>query len=48
MPEAVATMLAGAHVAVAKGALFNDERQLSALIGHGTIPITAIVSQALS
>ena len=48
MPEAVATMLAGAHVAVAKGALFNDERQLSALIGHGTIPITAIVSQALN
>ena len=47
MPEALAAMLAGADVAVAEGALFDDGRQLSLLIGRRTTPVAQTVSQAL-
>ena len=47
MPAALASMLAGADVAVAEGALFDDSRQLSSLIGRGTTPISAIVAQTI-
>jgi len=48
MPEAFAAMLAGADVAVAEGALFDDGRELSSLIGRGTTPIETTVSHALN
>ena len=48
MPEAFAAMLAGADVAVAEGALFNDRRELSSLIGRGTTPIATTVSHVLN
>ena len=47
MPEAFAAMLAATDVAVAEGALFDDGRQLSRLIGRATTPLAATVSQAL-
>ena len=47
MPEALAAMLAGADVAVAEGALFDDGRHLSGLIGHGTTPVASTVAQVL-
>ena len=47
MPEAFATMLAGADVAVAEGALFDDRRELSSLIGRGTTPIATTISHVL-
>ena len=45
MPEAFASMLAGIDVATAQGALFDDSRQLSDLIGRRTTPISAMVAQ---
>ncbi len=48
VPEPFAAVLAGADVAISKGALFNDSRQLSELIGHPTTPISRIVAGALN
>ncbi|HEY8359616.1 MAG TPA: SDR family oxidoreductase [Ramlibacter sp.] len=47
IPEAFASMLAGCDVAAANGALFDDSRQLSALIGRGTTPLAESVHRAL-
>ncbi|HEY8576824.1 MAG TPA: SDR family oxidoreductase [Devosia sp.] len=47
IPEAFASMLAGCDVAAANGALFDDSRQLSALIGRGTTPLAESVARAL-
>ena len=48
IPEAFASMLAECDVAAANGALFDDSRQLSALIGRGTTPLAESVAQALA
>jgi NAD(P)H dehydrogenase (quinone) len=48
IPEGFASMLAGCDVAAANGALFDDSRQLSALIGRGTTPLAESVTQALA
>jgi NAD(P)H dehydrogenase (quinone) len=48
LPEGFAKMLAGWDVCAADGALFDDGRQLSKLIGHPTTPLSATVAAALS
>ena len=47
LSEPVARMIAGWDVATAEGALFDDSRQLSALIGRPTTPLRAAVAHAL-
>lgn len=47
VPEAFARMIAGWDVAAAQGALFDDGRQLSALIGRPTTPLGTAVADAL-
>lgn len=48
LPEFVAELLANSDAAAAKGALFDDGRQLSRLIGRPTTPLSACIAQALS
>jgi NAD(P)H dehydrogenase (quinone) len=48
LPEPVAAMLANADAGISKGALFDDRRQLHALIGRATTPISATISAALA
>ncbi len=47
LPEAVAKAIAGWDVGASRGALFDDSRQLSALIGRPTTPLSEAVAQAL-
>lgn len=47
LPEAIAAMLAESDVGASKGGLFDDSRQLSALIGRPTTPLSATVAAAL-
>lgn len=47
VPEGFAGALAGFDVDAANGALFDDGRQLSALIGRPTTPLSAAVAAAL-
>lgn len=47
LPEGVAALLADSDAAASKGALFDDGRQLSGLIGRPTTPFAATVSAAL-
>ena len=48
LPEAVANAVASWDVDASKGALFDDGRQLSALIGRRTTPLSAAVAEALA
>jgi NAD(P)H dehydrogenase (quinone) len=48
LPEEVASLLAVRDVGATKGALFNDSRQLSTLIGPPTTPLGVSVSAALA
>ncbi len=48
MPEPVAQLYAGMDECASRGALFDDSRQLSALIGRPTTPLAASVAAALS
>ena len=48
LPEFVAELLANSDTAAAKGALFDDSRQLSRLIGRPTTPLTSSIAEALS
>jgi NAD(P)H dehydrogenase (quinone) len=48
LPEAVASLLADSDVGASKGALFDDGRQLSALIGRPTTPLADSIREALS
>ena len=48
MPDGVARMIAGWDVAAAEGALFDDGRQLSELIGRPTTAIADTVAATLS
>lgn len=47
LPDAMARMIAGWDVATAEGALFDDGRQLSALIGRPTTPLATAVAEML-
>lgn len=47
LPEWLAHAIAGWDVAAAQGALFDDSRQLSELIGRPTAPLSVAVSSAL-
>jgi NAD(P)H dehydrogenase (quinone) len=47
MPANFARMLAGWDAAVAEGAVFDDSRQLSTLIGRPTTPLADTVAEAL-
>ena len=48
LPEAIAKAVASWDVEASRGALFDDSRQLSALIGRPTTPLAAAVSEALA
>lgn len=47
VPEGFAGVIAGWDIATANGALFDESRQLSALIGHPTTPVAVAVRAAL-
>lgn len=47
LPTPFAAMLAQSDVGVSKGGLLDDGRQLSALIGHPTTPLSAFVADVL-
>lgn len=47
LPKDLAQAIAGWDVGASKGALFDDGRQLSALIGRPTTPLAEAVSEAL-
>lgn len=47
LPEGFAGLLANSDVQASKGALFDDSRQLSALIGRPTTPLSEAVASAL-
>lgn len=47
LPEGLAQAIAGWDVAASEGALFDDSRQLSALIGKPTTPLKVTVAEAL-
>ena len=48
LPEGMAQAIAGWDVAIAKGDLFEDSRQLSKLIGRPTTPLDAALKNILS
>ncbi len=48
VPEPLAELLADSDTGASKGALFDKGRQLSALIGHPTVPMAASVAAALA
>lgn len=47
LPEGLAQTIAGWDVAASKGALFDESRQLSRLIGRPTTPLATMVADAL-
>ncbi len=47
LPVPIADMLADSDAGAARGGLFDDSRQLSALIGRPTTPLSALVEKAL-
>ncbi|GGP23010.1 SDR family oxidoreductase [Silvimonas iriomotensis] len=47
LPEGLAFVLADSDAGAAKGALFDDQHQLSSLIGHQTAVLAAMISNAL-
>jgi NAD(P)H dehydrogenase (quinone) len=47
LPESLARAIAGWDVAAAQGALFDESRTLSRLIGRPTTPLSGVVSDAL-
>ena len=47
LPEPVAAMIASSDALAAKGALYDDSRQLSALTGRPTTPMAETVAQAI-
>ncbi|OZJ02921.1 hypothetical protein BZG36_04116 [Bifiguratus adelaidae] len=48
LPEPVAAILADSDAQASKGALFNDSRQISALIGHPTTPLAKVLPNVLA
>ncbi|MDF2115659.1 SDR family oxidoreductase [Roseiarcaceae bacterium H3SJ34-1] len=48
LPEGLAALLADSDAAASQDALFDDSRELSALIGRPTTPLTASIAAALA
>lgn len=48
LPEGLAGAIAGWDVSASRGDLFDDSRQLSALIGRPTTPLSATIADALN
>jgi NAD(P)H dehydrogenase (quinone) len=48
LPEGLAKAIAGWDVAASQGALFDDARQLSTLIGRPTTPLSQSVAEAVA
>lgn len=48
LPELVAALISDSGTGAAKGALFDDSRQLSKLIGRPTTPLATVVAAALA
>ncbi|MDH5826246.1 SDR family oxidoreductase [Sphingobacterium sp. SG20118] len=48
LPEALATAIASFDTGAANGDLYNNEKQLSALIGRPTTPLASVVKEALA
>jgi NAD(P)H dehydrogenase (quinone) len=48
LPDGLATLLADSDAGAAQGALFDDSRQLSTLIGRPTTPLAEAMAQALA
>jgi NAD(P)H dehydrogenase (quinone) len=48
LPEVFAALLSDSDAAASKGALFDDGRQLSTLIGRATTPLAVLVTAALA
>ncbi len=48
LPDGLAQAIAGWDAAAADGALFDDSRQLSALIGRPTTPLATVIASALA
>ncbi|MDD2853375.1 MAG: hypothetical protein PHY09_15935 [Desulfuromonadaceae bacterium] len=44
LPEVIAELFANSDTAASKGALFDDSRQLSTLIGRGTTPLATAIA----
>ncbi len=44
LPEVIAELLANSDTGASKGALFDDSRQLSTLIGRGTTPLATAIA----
>ncbi len=47
LPDAIATLLARSSAVASRGALFDDSRQLSRLIGRPTTPLKDAIAAAL-
>jgi NAD(P)H dehydrogenase (quinone) len=48
LPEEVAEMLADSDTGASKGGLFDNTKQLSALIGRPTTPLASVVAEAIA
>lgn len=48
LPEGIAQMLADSDTGASKGGLFDDTKQLSALIGRPTTPLATVVADAIA
>jgi len=48
LPDALAEMLADSDTGASKGGLFDDEKQLSALINRPTTPLATVLAEAIA
>ena len=48
LPEGIAQMLADSDTGASKGGLFDDAKQLSALMGHPTTPLAKVLADAIA
>jgi len=48
LPEGIAHMLADSDTGASKGGLFDDAKQLSALIGRPTTPLATVLAEAIA
>ncbi|MDD4968339.1 MAG: SDR family oxidoreductase [Paludibacter sp.] len=48
LPEGIAQMLSDSDTGASKGGLFDDKKQLSALIGRPTTPLATVLAEAIA
>ena len=48
LPDGLAEMLADSDTGASKGGLFDDEKQLSAMIGRPTTPLATVLAEAIA